>query len=183
MKRILITLALCLAIGATALAQQTAADTPASKEDVQKYLDAIHSHEMMQQMVQAMSAPLHRMIHEQYMKDKDRLPADFEARMNKMMDDLFKDFPWDEVMQSMVPAYTKHFTKGDLEALTAFYSAPTGQKVLREMPAIAAESMELMMPIMNEHLEKVKQRVEQQVAEMLKEKDSAPSKPRPSLRN
>jgi hypothetical protein len=182
MKRILITLVLWLTVGAMALAQQTAADTPATKEDVQKYLDAMHSHEMMQQMVAAMSTPMKKMFHEQYLKDKDKLPADFEARMAKLMDDLLKDIPWDEMMQSMVPAYTKHFTRGDLEALTVFYSSPVGQKVLREMPAITAESMDLMMPIMNEHMEKVRQRVEQQVAEMLKEKDSAAAKPH-SVRN
>ena len=183
MKRILITLALCLAVASTALAQQTATDSPATKEDVQRYLDVMHMHEMMQQMVEAMSGPLHKMVHEQYLKDKDRLPPDFEARMNKMMDDMFKDFPWDEIMQSMVPAYTKHFTKGDLEALTTFYSSPTGQKVLRELPAITAESMELTMPIMNEHMKKVMQRVEQQVAEIMKETQPPPAKQRPAVRN
>jgi hypothetical protein len=81
MKRILITLALCLAVASTALAQQTATDPPATKEDVQRYLDVMHMHEMMQQMVEAMSGPLHKMVHEQYLKDKDRLPPDFEARM------------------------------------------------------------------------------------------------------
>src|SRR5258708_6953834 len=182
MKRILITLALCLAVGSMSLAQQTAADAPATKEDVQKFLDAMHTHDMMQQMVAAMSTPMHKMFHEQYLKDQDKLPADFEARMTKLMDDMLKDIPWDEMMQSMVPAYTRHFTKGDIETLTAFYSSPVGQKVLRELPAITAESMELMMPIMNEHMEKVRVRVEQQVDEMLKEAQSRPAKPR-SVRN
>ena len=64
-----------------------------------------------------MIKPMHQMIHEQFMKDKDKLPSDFEARMKKMMDDSMKSFPWDEMMQAMVPAYQKHFTKGDMDTL------------------------------------------------------------------
>jgi hypothetical protein len=176
MKRILITLALCLAIGATALAQQNTADTPATKEDVQKYLDAMHTHDMMQQMVQAMSGPMRKMVHDQLasMPGQDKLPADFEARMTKLTDDLLKDFPWDEMIAATVPVYQKHFTKGDLEALTAFYSAPTGQKILREMPAVTADTMEVMMPMLHKHMEAVMERVRQQVGEMMKESEKTP---------
>ena len=33
-------------------------------------------------------------------------------------------------MQAMVPAYQKHFTKGDIDNLVAFYSSPTGEEVI-----------------------------------------------------
>ena len=169
MKRFLLTLAICLAFVKAGAAQQSAADAPATKEDVQKYLDVMHSREMMAQMVEAMSKPMHQMIHEQYMKDKDKLPADFEARMNKMMDDTMKAFPWDEMLQSMVPVYQKHFTKGDVDALVAFYGAPTGQKILRELPAITAEAMQSMMPVLRKQMDTMTVRVQEQVAQMLKD--------------
>ncbi len=66
------------------------------------------------------------------MKNKDKLPLDFEARMNKQMDDRMKNMPFDEMLDAMVPSYQKHFTKGDMEALVTFYSSATGQKVLRK---------------------------------------------------
>ena len=147
MKNILATLLLCLALCATGLAQNPA-DQPATKADIDRYLEAIHSREMMDQMVAAMSKPMQKMVHEQYEKNKDRLPADFEERTSKEMEDMLKDIPWDDMLQAMVPAYQKHFTKGDMDSLTAFYSSPTGQKVLREMPGLMADSMEIMMPIM-----------------------------------
>jgi hypothetical protein len=62
------------------------------------------------------------------------------------------------MMQAMVPAYQKHFTKADMDNLVAFYSSPTGEKLLREMPSIMAESMQDMMPIMTKYTESVKQR-------------------------
>jgi hypothetical protein len=167
MKRLLIVL-VCLIFSVAGMAQ-SGADSPATKDDVERYLEAIHSHEMMKQMMQAMAKPMHQMVHEQYMKDKDKLPADFETRMNKVMDEMMKDMPMDEMMDSMVPAYQKHFTKGDIDALIAFYSAPTGQKVLRELPAIMSEAMESMMPIMRKSIDKMTERMQQQVAEMVKE--------------
>jgi hypothetical protein len=56
-----------------------------------------------------------------------------------------------------------------METLTAFYTSPTGEKVLREMPAIMAESMRTMTPIMQKHMEAVNRSVQQQIAGMLKQ--------------
>jgi hypothetical protein len=151
------------------LAQQSPKDAPASKEDVQRYLEAMHSRELMSQMIDAMMKPMHQMLHEQYLKDKNKLPADFEPRMNKLVDDYMKSFPWDEMLQSMVPVYQKHFTKGDIDAIVAFYTAPTGQKLLKEMPEIMAESMQTMMPLLQKQMASMQERVEQEVAAMLNE--------------
>lgn len=159
-------IALILAIAGFA---QAAAGSPASKEDVEKYLQVMHSHEMMRQMVDAMSKPMHQMVHEQYLKDQDKLPADFETRMNKIMDEMMKDMPFDEMLDAMVPTYQKHLTRGDIDALVAFYSSSTGQKVLRELPAIMSEATQSMMPIMNKSLERMNARVQQQIAEMMKQ--------------
>jgi hypothetical protein len=62
MKRALLGLTLCLVFSLPGLAQRSDADAPATKEDVQKYLDVMHSHDMMKQMVEAMSKPLHKMV-------------------------------------------------------------------------------------------------------------------------
>lgn len=159
---------LCVGLSLNGLAQ-TASDAPASKEDVERYFRAVHSHDMMQKMLDAMSKPIHQMAHEQCAKDKDKLPADCEARLNKFMDNMTKQIPYDEMMQATVPAYQKHFTKGDMDALVAFYSAPTGQKVLQELPSVTAESMESMMPIMRKSIDRMTQSIEEEVAQMRKD--------------
>lgn len=167
MKRFLIAAILCAGFSCTGLAQ-TAADAPATREDVERYFEAIHSHDMMLKMMDAMSAPMHQAAHEQCEKDKDKLPADCEARINKLLDGMMKEIPFDEMMEAMVPAYQKHFTKGDMDALIAFYSTPTGQKVLQELPAVTAEGMEAMMPIMRKSVDKMTERAEQEVNQMMK---------------
>jgi uncharacterized protein len=166
-KRLLIAALLCAGFSWTGLAQ-TAADAPATKEDVERYFQAVHSHDMMLKMMEAMSAPMHQTTHEQCERDKDKLPADCEERINKLLDGMMKEIPFDEMVEAMVPAYQKHFTKGDMDALIAFYSAPTGQKVLRELPAVTAEGMEAMMPIMRKSVDRMTERAEKEVAQMMK---------------
>jgi hypothetical protein len=176
MNRFLLCFVIFLCASPISLAQQNPADAPASKEDVERYMAVMHSREMVSKTLDAMMKPMHQMLHEQYEKDKDKLPSDFEARMNKVMDDCIKEFPWDEMLAATVPVYQKHFTKGDIDNLVAFYSAPTGQKILREMPTILEESMQAMMPLMRKSMEAMTQRVQDMVAEMLKESNSGPGK-------
>ena len=176
MKKILVAVALCFILCLPVVAQQNPADQPATKADVERYLDAIHSHDMLNQMVEAMAKPMHNMVHEQYLQDKDKLPPDFEERMTKMMDDMLKNIPWDDMMKATVPVYQKHLTKGDIDALVAFYSSPTGQKMLHEMPALMAESMEAMMPIIQGHITNVTTRMQTEMADMVKNPPTAPKK-------
>lgn len=123
-----------------------------------------------------MSAPMHKMLHEQYLKDKDKLPPDFEHRMTRRIDDWMKSFPWDEMLDSMVPVYQKHLTKGDVTALIAFYSTPTGQKLLHDMPAIM-QAMQNMMPLRQKQMDAMNARVQQEVSQMLKD-SKVPPKPK-----
>jgi hypothetical protein len=119
-------------------------------------------------MADAMLQPMHQMIHQQYLKDKDGLPADYEDRETKKVDEMLRQMPWDDMMQAMIPVYQKHFTKKNVNDLIAFYSTPTGQKLLRDMPAIMSESMQSAMPIIQNYVKKVQDEVEQETAQLRK---------------
>jgi hypothetical protein len=177
MKRMIMIAALCLGMGGYVAAQQVAADAPATKEDIQRYMQTMHSRELAEKMMDAMIKPMHQMIHEQYVKAKDKLPPDFESRMNRRLDENFKSIPWDEILATTVPVYQKHLTKGDVDALIAFYSTPTGQKLIQEMPQILAESMQNMMPVMRKHIDSLNQRMQVDIQAMLRESDSKSGKP------
>jgi len=166
MKRVLIALA-CLALSVPAFAQT--AEEPASRDDVILLLRTMQSHDVMRRTMEAMVKPMHQMYHEQYVKEKDKLPPDFESRMNKMMDDMLKNMPFDEMIQAMIPAYQKHFTHGDVEAMNAFYSSPVGQKVLQELPAVTGEGMQAMIPIMTKYMQQWQGRMQQEIQDMQKE--------------
>jgi hypothetical protein len=170
MKRFAFAVLVCLLFTSISFAQQSAADAPASKQDIEKYLDTMHARDMMKSTMAAMTKQMHQMTHAQLEKQPN-LPPDFEARMDKMMDDMIKDFPVDELIQAMVPAYQKHLTKGDVDALTAFYSSPTGQKVLKEMPAMTADAMQAASGIIQKMMAQMQDRVQSEMAQAQKESD------------
>jgi hypothetical protein len=167
MKRLLFVVGIVLVLSWNGIAQTSDADSPATKEDVEKYLQVVHSHDMMKKMAAAMVQSMHQMLHQQYLKHKDSLPADYESKMTAMVDDMFENMPMDEMMQAMAPVYQKHFTRGDIDGLIAFYSSPTGEKLLREMPSIMAEAMQNAVPIMTRYMETVQQRLLQETDIMI----------------
>ncbi len=167
MKRLLLVCGVVLVLSWTCVAQTSDDDSAASKEDVQRYLQAVHSQDLTKKTVTAMAKGMHQMMHEQYLKHQDELPADYESKMNARMDAMFENMPWDQMIQAMVPVYQKHFTKGDIDNMVAFYSSPTGEKLLREMPAIMADAMQDMMPIMTKYMDNVKETLLKQTNDMI----------------
>ena len=175
MKRFALAALACLLFASISFAQQSAADAPASKEDIEKYLDAMHARDMMKSTMDAMTKQMHQITHAQLEKQPN-LPPDFQARMDKMMDDTMKDLPVEDLIQAMIPSYQKHLTKGDVDALTAFYSSPTGQKILKEMPAMTADAMRAASGIMQKMTAKMQDRLQSELAQLQKENDGS-SKP------
>jgi hypothetical protein len=155
--------------------QSSAADAPASKEDIQRYLDAMHTREMMKGMMETLTKQMQKMTHEMVQKQAN-LPADFEARENATIGDMFKNFPVDEMIDAMIPVYQKHLTKGDVDGLVAFYTSPTGQKMIKELPAMTAESMQASSGIVQKMMAQAVQRVQDDVAQMEKSNDGSSSK-------
>jgi hypothetical protein len=137
---------------------------------------------MTKSMMNAMTVQMHKMVHEQVLKQPN-LPADSEERLNKLTDSVYKEMPVDELIDVMIPVYQKHFTKGDMDALVAFYSSPTGEKMVKEMPAIMSESMQAASGILQEMMAKMTQRVNDEIAQMQKSDDGKSNKPSPSTPN
>jgi uncharacterized protein len=156
MKRAILVFA-CFALTLPCIAQNP--DDPASSDDVILYLRTMHSHDMMQKMMQVQVQSMQQLFRDMTVKEKGNVPADFDTNFKKKTDDLIKNMPMDEMVQAMIPAYQKHFTHGDIEAMNAFYSSPVGQKVLEELPAVTGEAMQSMMPILTKYLSDWKERM------------------------
>jgi len=183
MKRFVPVIIFVIWLSLSGFAQTSTDDSPATKADVERYFHTINTNDMMKKMMSAMSGSIHQMLHEQYLKHQDELPADYESKMNKMMDDMFANMPWDAMLQAMVPAYQKHLTKGDIDNLVAFYSTPTGEKVLREMPAMMAESMQDMMPIITKYTQSIETRLKKETDDMIAQGKKPADDKAPAARN
>jgi uncharacterized protein len=170
MKRVVCTLFACLVFASISVAQQTDADAPATKADIERYFEVTHQRELLRQTMEAMTAQMHTMLHEQ-LKKQTSLPPDTEARLDKVMDDVLHELPLDELMAAMEPVFEKHLTKGDVEALVTFYSTTTGQKLLKAMPTMTAEAMQAASGIIQKSMAEANQRVAQELQQMLKAND------------
>jgi len=80
---------------------------------------------------------------EEMFRDKVPNPTPEQLKsLHALVEEAFSEISPEEFIQDVVPVYQRHFTKSDVAAVTAFYSSPVGQKVLREQSAMARESME-----------------------------------------
>jgi len=180
MKRFLLALA-CLALSLPSLAQN--ADEPASRDDVILLLRTMHSHDMLQKLLAAQAAETRQLLHDQMVKEKGSVPADFAARFTKMNDELIKGMPIDEISQAMIPAYQKHFTHGDIDALNTFYSSPVGQKVLDQLPAVMQEGVQAAMPILSRYLNQWQERMKNEFGPAQKSPPAKSGSEAPSTQN
>jgi|SRR5580704_1702921 hypothetical protein len=171
MKRLALLLIACLLLGSVSFAQQNPADAPASKEDVERYLTIMCTRDMMKTMMDNMSSHVRQRLKERLEKQASVSPEE-EDRAIKMEADIFENLPIDEIINAMIPIYQRHLTKGDIEGLVAFYSTPTGQKLLKELPEISKEGMQVAIPIAQKLVRDAERRVDEELAQMQKESDS-----------
>ena len=70
----------------------------------------------------------------------------------------------------MVKLYTKGFSEAELNELIAFYKSALGKKVLKEMPALFAESMKMTQAKLEPVVPQINQLLEQMTKELAPQK-------------
>jgi hypothetical protein len=171
MKRLVLRLTLCfvLVVPVILVAQQPNNSDVPDKADVMKFLDLMHARAQMVQTLSGMAKQM-RLGAEQGFKAQvpDATPEQL-AKLDKLCDSMVESLPVDEMMDAIVPIYQKHLTKQDLAAVTAFYSSPAGQKILKELPAIMAEAMQAGGEIGRRAFTAKSQQLDQEIAALVKE--------------
>ncbi|MGD1025008.1 MAG: DUF2059 domain-containing protein [Candidatus Sulfotelmatobacter sp.] len=163
MKMRLLLSACLLAFSLSAAAQTTVSIAPdaASREDVKKLFDVMASRQQMSQLMQQVFAQMRKMNREEIKKRRPEITEADLTRMDQQSEDLIKNFPLDEMLNDMIPVYQRHFSKSEIDALTAFYSSPPGQKFLHEMPAVTAETMRAVYPRIQAQVDAALKRAEE----------------------
>ena len=174
MKRCLVLLALILATTYTALGQQPAVDASASREDIRNLFDVMHIRDQMKQVMDQVLQQMKSMNHEQIKKHHPEVSDEEIARLDAMTDQYLKDLPIDRMLDEMDTVYQKHLTKADVDAMAGFYSSPTGQKILTEMPAMTAEGMQAMQPRMRKMMDEVAEKMEKMAKEEAEKQKAKP---------
>jgi len=173
MKRILGTLLAILSLACMGWAQQASSDTaPATKEDIQKLFSALHLPDMMENIMTASMQQSKQLAYGTIKKKQPDVTEEQLKRMDSFIDNFVNTLDISGMLDDMVPVYQRHLTTQDVNAMLAFYESPTGQKILREQPAMMAEGMQAMRP----RMEKMMSDITDQAEKMVQETSSTPSK-------
>lgn len=53
------------------------------------------------------------------------------------------EYKTEEVLDRMIPIYSKYYTNEEIEGMIAFYQTPLGQKTIKVMPQLMTESIQI----------------------------------------
>jgi len=102
-------------------------------------------------MMQAQSASLPQQVKNdvKIMKNYNNILTNF----------LHKYIGWDKIKEDIARLYAKYYTASELKDIKTFYLTPIGQKSLKIMPEIMAESMQLSQSKLTPHMEELKENI------------------------
>ena len=175
-------LAVLLLLTTSALAQQTGVDTPATRDDVLQLFSVMNIKQQMRAIMDSMMQQQKSLVHDMARRKNPNVTTEELGRVDRIMDESVKDFPIEGILDDMVPVYQKHLTSADVSAMSAFYSSPTGQKLLREMPAMTSEAMQASYGRLQKQMEAVAERAEKAIKDN-KQRKPAPKPVPKSLQN
>jgi hypothetical protein len=184
MKRILGFVLCSVFLLATAGAQQsTDSATPsdlATKEDIQRMFDVMQARRNADAMFNNFKQQIPSMISSVVTKQLPNATAEQKAQMDAfitdMMQKVYSNVPFEEMLQAQIPIYQRHFTRAEIQQMIQFYSSPVGQKFLTEMPTVVSESMQASFPIMQKWISSKMAEVQksaEEYAKSMKEKPPA----------
>jgi hypothetical protein len=151
-------------------AQAAPAVDPAVAQATRQMLDAVRMRELMAQTMEQVKQRMPEQIRASATQTIERnaslsaeqkraalakleemLPA-MTARVNALLAD---PSLIDDILAEVVPLYAKTYTLDEIRQLTAFYQSPVGQKMLRTMPRLMGEAMDISQRVMAPRLQKL----------------------------
>ena len=113
---------------------------------------------------------------------EDALLVNERPAVKKLEERLMAKIDIQKIMDEMlIVVYDKFFTLEEIKDLLAFYKSPTGQKMVKLMPDIAAESMKVtqtkLLPKMMDALKEIEQEDRREIEQKIEAKKPRAKKP------
>ncbi len=171
------TLLICFSACVVLAQQKLASDAPATREDILKMFNAMNTQDQMRQVMEQVMQRMRSINREQLKKRRPEISEEELTSIDKESEEVAKSFPVNELLEDMVPVYQKHLSKTDVDAIVSFYSSATGQKLLREMPALMSEGMQAAYPRMQKNLDAIMQRMDEKANQEQQKKEPSQTVP------
>lgn len=116
-------------------------------------------HSKMEAVMQNMSTKLKIQPNEQAMFDK------YQAQMVRVMKE---DMSWEKIEPLIVDVYSRNFTEREVDDILAFYKTKTGKSLLKKMPSVTQDSMQISQKLLQRSMSKI-QKITKNLGEELSE--------------
>jgi hypothetical protein len=150
----------------------------ATRQDIEDLMQLTGMRENMQKMYSALAGQMAVSAADSYQqRHPNATPAELqkvEAAATEIAQQTMKSMPVDEVIEAIIPIYRQHLTHSDIKAINEFYSTPTGQKLLKDSPAMMTESMQAAQAIVKKHLPEIEAQAEKAAQDAAKPDSAQP---------
>jgi uncharacterized protein len=146
-------------------------DAAASADDIKRMFDVMHIRDQMKLVMEQVSQQMRSIGHDQLRKSQPSVTDEDIAKLDRISDEVMKSMSVDGLLDDMIPVYQKHLSKSDVDAMIGFYSTPTGQKILREMPSMTRDGMQAMQPHLRQMMDDANAKIEKMMKEQMEKKD------------
>jgi hypothetical protein len=123
---LLVGLLLCSDLAATGRTSQPTDDKAAKEADIRKLMELTGAANLGKQVMVQMIAT--------FRKTMPQVPQEFWSGLEK-------EIHTEDMVEMVVPIYSRHFSHQDIRELIAFYQSRVGRKLIAEQPDILRESM------------------------------------------
>lgn len=177
---LLLAISLCLPVVAQDALPST---TPATKEQIRKLFDVMDISKQTRLTMASMERQTQAATTEALKARYPQItPAQLE-RVRRISEESMKDFPVDGMLDDMIPVYQKYLTQNDVDAMIAFYSSPTGRKLMQEMPQIMQEALQASNTRIQKQMASAMQRIDTMMKQEEQKQPSSPASSSPSKPN
>jgi hypothetical protein len=156
--------------GQAAAVAGAGAEVSASPDDIRKMFDVMRIRDQMKLVMEQMYQQMRAMERDQIKNQRPNATDDDFAKLDAISEQVLKGMSVEGLLDDMIPVYQKHLSKADVDAMIGFYSTTTGQKILREMPAMTTEGMQAMQPRLRKMVDDANAQIEKMVREQLQDK-------------
>ncbi len=167
-------LSVLLFLGGIAVPALGQADAAPTRQDVLGLFDLMHVREQVRPAMESVARQQRAIILDNLRRQTPHIPPQQLIRLDHFTADIMNELPIEAMIDDMIPVYQKHLTKSDVDAMSAFYSSPVGQKLVREMPAMTLESMQAASPRIQTFMDKVMERAQAMASEQQEKKAPTP---------
>jgi len=115
-----------------------AADTN-KKADIEELLTLMNTDAMIDSMYGQIDQMMQGMGQQLQVKPEEQ--AIFTAFRTKMFTAMKEEMNWQKMKAPMIEIYLKHFSEQEISDMIAFYKTPSGQSMIKKLPAVMTDSM------------------------------------------